>query len=109
MHPGADDMAPPGSRATAVDTAWSGATIRARPPASPSQFAASAALSHPVLQYSPERYWRAERLAVALDTARGGGRGRLAHIEARRSDPDFRRRLQASIERNREVLERLAR
>ncbi|MES2210548.1 MAG: hypothetical protein V4515_10255 [Chloroflexota bacterium] len=32
-----------------------------------------------------------------------------AHIEARRSDPDFRRRLQASIERNREILERLAR
>lgn len=32
-----------------------------------------------------------------------------AHIEARRQDPDFRRRLQASIERNREILERLAR
>lgn len=32
-----------------------------------------------------------------------------AHIEARRSDPDFRRRLEASIERNREILERLAR
>lgn len=32
-----------------------------------------------------------------------------AHIEARRSDPDFRRRLKASIERNREILERLAR
>jgi hypothetical protein len=31
------------------------------------------------------------------------------HIEARRSDPDFRQRLQASIERNREILERLAR
>jgi hypothetical protein len=30
------------------------------------------------------------------------------HIEARRSDPDFRRRLQASLERNREILERLA-
>ena len=30
-----------------------------------------------------------------------------AHIEARRSDPDFRRRLKASIERNREILERL--
>jgi hypothetical protein len=32
-----------------------------------------------------------------------------AHIEARRSDPDFRRCLQASIERNSEALERLAR
>lgn len=32
-----------------------------------------------------------------------------AHIEARRSDPDFRQRLKASIERNREILERLAR
>jgi len=32
-----------------------------------------------------------------------------AHIEARRSDPDFRQRLQASIERKREILERLAR
>ena len=32
-----------------------------------------------------------------------------AHIEARRADPDFRRRLKASIERNREILERLAR
>jgi hypothetical protein len=33
----------------------------------------------------------------------------VAHIEARRSDPDFRQRLKASIERNREILERLAR
>jgi hypothetical protein len=32
-----------------------------------------------------------------------------AYIEARRADPDFRRRLQASLERNREILERLAR
>jgi hypothetical protein len=32
-----------------------------------------------------------------------------AHIEARRSDPDFRQRLKASMERNREILERLAR
>ena len=32
-----------------------------------------------------------------------------AHIEARRSDPEFRQRLKASIERNREILERLAR
>ena len=32
-----------------------------------------------------------------------------AHIEARRADPDFQRRLQASLERNREILERLAR
>jgi hypothetical protein len=32
-----------------------------------------------------------------------------SHIEARRSDPDFRQRLKASIERNREILERLAR
>jgi len=32
-----------------------------------------------------------------------------AHIEARRQDLDFQRRLQASIERNREILERLAR
>lgn len=32
-----------------------------------------------------------------------------ALIEARRQDPDFRRRLQASIERNREILESLAR
>lgn len=31
-----------------------------------------------------------------------------SHIEARRADPEFRRRLQASIERNREILERLA-
>jgi hypothetical protein len=32
-----------------------------------------------------------------------------AHIEARRQDVDFQRRLQASIERNRAILERLAR
>jgi hypothetical protein len=32
-----------------------------------------------------------------------------AHIEARRSDADFRKRLEASIERNKEILERLAR
>ncbi len=32
-----------------------------------------------------------------------------AHIEARRSDPELRQRLKASIERNREILERLAR
>jgi len=32
-----------------------------------------------------------------------------AHIEARRQDADFRKRLQASIERNREILARLAR
>ena len=32
-----------------------------------------------------------------------------AHIEARRADPDFRQRLKASIERNREILERLSR
>lgn len=31
-----------------------------------------------------------------------------AHIEARRADPDFRRRLQASMQRNREILDRLA-
>ncbi len=31
-----------------------------------------------------------------------------AHIEARRADPEFRRRLQASIERNREIFDRLA-
>ncbi len=32
-----------------------------------------------------------------------------AHIEARRQDDEFRKRLRASIERNREILERLAR
>ena len=32
-----------------------------------------------------------------------------AHIEARRQDADFRKRLQDSIDRNREILERLAR
>ena len=32
-----------------------------------------------------------------------------AHIEARRNDEGFRERLRASIERNREILERLAR
>ena len=32
-----------------------------------------------------------------------------AHIEARRQDADFRARLQVSIARNREILERLAR
>ena len=32
-----------------------------------------------------------------------------AHIEARRADPAFRRRLQASMKRNKEILERLAR
>jgi len=32
-----------------------------------------------------------------------------AHIEARRQDADFQNRLQASIERNKEILERLAR
>lgn len=32
-----------------------------------------------------------------------------AHIEARRQDADFQQRLQASIERNREILERLSR
>ena len=31
-----------------------------------------------------------------------------AHIEARRQDGEFRERLRASIERNREILERLA-
>jgi hypothetical protein len=31
-----------------------------------------------------------------------------AHIEARRQDADFRKRLQDSIDRNREILERLA-
>jgi len=32
-----------------------------------------------------------------------------AHIAARRRDTDFRKRLEASIERNKEILERLAR
>lgn len=32
-----------------------------------------------------------------------------AHIEARRKDEAFRRRLQASIKRNQEILERLSR
>ena len=32
-----------------------------------------------------------------------------AHIEGRRQDADFRKRLQASIDRNKEILERLAR
>jgi len=32
-----------------------------------------------------------------------------AHIEARRQDADFRKRLHASIKRNKEILERLAR
>lgn len=32
-----------------------------------------------------------------------------AHIEARRRDAEFQKRLQASIERNKEILERLAR
>jgi hypothetical protein len=32
-----------------------------------------------------------------------------AHIEARRRDADFQKRLQASIARNKEILERLAR
>ena len=32
-----------------------------------------------------------------------------AHIEARRQDDEFRERLRASMERNREILERLAR
>ncbi|HET6683974.1 MAG TPA: hypothetical protein VFG75_09790, partial [Gaiella sp.] len=32
-----------------------------------------------------------------------------SHIEARRQDAAFRERLQASIERNKEILERLAR
>jgi hypothetical protein len=32
-----------------------------------------------------------------------------AHIEARRQDADFQRRLAASIERNKEILERLSR
>lgn len=31
-----------------------------------------------------------------------------AHIEARRQDPAFRERLRASIERNKEILDRLA-
>lgn len=31
-----------------------------------------------------------------------------AHIEARRQDADFQRRLKASIERNKEILQRLA-
>jgi hypothetical protein len=31
-----------------------------------------------------------------------------AHIEARRQDADFRKRLQDSLDRNREILERLA-
>jgi hypothetical protein len=32
-----------------------------------------------------------------------------AHIEARRADPEFRRRLRESLDRNREILERLSR
>jgi hypothetical protein len=32
-----------------------------------------------------------------------------AHIEARRRDADFRKRLEASMDRNKEILERLAR
>jgi hypothetical protein len=32
-----------------------------------------------------------------------------AHIEARRSDSDFRKRLAVSIDRNKEILDRLAR
>jgi hypothetical protein len=32
-----------------------------------------------------------------------------AHIEARRQDAEFQKRLQASIERNKKILERLAR
>ena len=32
-----------------------------------------------------------------------------AHIEARRKDANFRRRLKASIKRNRDILERLSR
>jgi hypothetical protein len=32
-----------------------------------------------------------------------------AHIAARRADPDFRTRLRASIRRNKEILDRLAR
>jgi len=32
-----------------------------------------------------------------------------AHIEARRQDAEFRKRLEASIARNREILEQLAR
>lgn len=32
-----------------------------------------------------------------------------AHIEARRQDADFRKRLQASIERSKKILERLVR
>lgn len=32
-----------------------------------------------------------------------------AHIEARRRDADFRKRIEASIDRNKEILERLAR
>jgi hypothetical protein len=32
-----------------------------------------------------------------------------AHIEARRADPAFRERLKASMDRNREILERLSR
>jgi hypothetical protein len=32
-----------------------------------------------------------------------------AHIEARRGDADFRKRLEASIVRNKEILERLSR
>ena len=31
-----------------------------------------------------------------------------AHIEARRQDADFQRRLKASIERNKEIIDRLA-
>lgn len=31
-----------------------------------------------------------------------------SHIDARRQDPEFRERLKASLERNREILERLA-
>jgi hypothetical protein len=32
-----------------------------------------------------------------------------AHIEARRADPEFRARLKASVERNKDILGRLAR
>ena len=51
--------------------------------------------------------WDALKLAFVLRL--GDRRAIAAHIEARRQDEDFRKRLRANIERNREILERLSR
>jgi hypothetical protein len=53
---------------------------------------------------------RARTLRLPLGQAQGleARRAIAAHMEARRQDADFQKRLQHSVDRNKEILERLA-